>query len=75
MNKVTCIFQAVFSHPDFALVKTFAVMIGELDYAAIFHPENEGEAVLFPYESFIVFILFLIICTTVLMNLLVRNFV
>lgn len=58
-----------FSNPVESVVKTFVMMIGELEYTSIFH-ENK-EMLYFPWLSYTLFMVFVIVMSIIIMNLLV----
>ena len=61
-------FQAAFQNPARSIVKTGVMMIGEFDFDDIFNDNKKNV----PGVTWFIFIVFLIIMTLILMNLLVR---
>ena len=56
------------------MLKSSVMMIGELDYGDLFHPENDPSENQLPYDIFsmIFFLCFLVVMPILIMNLLVR---
>ena len=64
-------FQPFFAYPAGSLVKTFVMMVGELEYEALFpHDPAEGPPP-FEYYSNLLFVVFVLVMGIVVMNLLV----
>ena len=61
-------FQTAFKTPGRSLVKTGVMMIGEFDFGEIFFPSDNSAV---PELAWVLFIVFVIIITLLLMNLLV----
>jgi transient receptor potential cation channel subfamily A protein 1 len=61
--------QADFDTPEWSLLKTFVMMIGEFEYADIFN-QNLND-VPFPYYSVIIFVVFVLVMSIAVSNLLV----
>ncbi|KAL8599950.1 hypothetical protein ACOMHN_050252 [Nucella lapillus] len=61
--------QGPFSNVPKSLIKTSVMMIGEFEFDSIFN--SDTEEVLYPAVSYILFVIFLIIMSILLMNLLV----
>ena len=67
----TFIIQPFFAYPAGSLVKTFVMMVGELEYEALF-PHDPAEAPPpFEYYSNLLFVVFVLAMGIVVMNLLV----
>ena len=64
------VFQGQFSTSFYSCVKVGVMMIGELEYADLFHDAD------IPYEglTYAIFIIFLCVVTIIIMNLLVCRF-
>ena len=58
-----------FGSPWFAMLKTFVMMTGEFEYTSIF--DQSSNSVPFLYYSVIIFIVFVLVMSIVIMNLLV----
>ena len=56
------------------MLKSSVMMIGELDYGDLFHPDNSASTNKLPYDLFsmIFFLGFLVVMPILIMNLLVR---
>ena len=69
-------FQPAFRDPARSIVKTGVMMIGEFDFDNIFNSQDEDQVKeqKVPGVTWFIFIVFLIIMTLILMNLLVRFF-
>ncbi|CAG9857184.1 unnamed protein product [Phyllotreta striolata] len=61
----------VFSNPWRTLAKTVAMMIGEFEYGDLFGEEGADSPRILPVTSRFIFLLFVVLATVVLMNLLV----
>lgn len=46
-------------------------MIGEIDFKDIFHSDEERHEVLYPAITYIIFVIFLVVMSILIMNLLV----
>lgn len=64
-------FQDGYASPFVSIVKTFVMMIGELDFMDTFHSEVPEEDVVYDGVSYAVFIIFLVFVSIIIMNLLV----
>ena len=49
-------------------------MIGELDYGSQFHPDDDAEKPAMPVLAYLVYLCFLVVVTTVIMNLVVSGY-
>ena len=65
--------QDNFSHMGFALVKMVVMMIGEYDFDSLFFSAEEDVGYIVPYPTFtlLFFLVFLVIMSIIVMNLLV----
>ena len=54
-----------------SLLKTAVMMIGEFDYSSIFF--DDSQAVPFPELTYTLFVVFIILMSIIIMNLLVRS--
>ena len=64
-------FQEFFAYPAGSLVKTFVMMVGELEYEALFPHELQDNPPPFEYYSNLLFVVFVLVMGIVVMNLLV----
>ena len=72
-------FQEEFSHGGFSVLKTMVMMLGEVDFSSVF-AQNEGyggiaptAALPYPYQTLLLFAVFVLVVPIVVMNLLVIN--
>ena len=63
--------QPFFAYPAGSLVKTFVMMVGELEYEALFPHEPSENPPPFEYYSNLLFVVFVLVMGIVVMNLLV----
>ncbi len=63
--------QGPFSEPGSSLLKTFVMMLGELEYESLFYPENDSDETPYPTATTIVFTFFLVVMSIIIVNLLV----
>lgn len=57
--------------PPWGVVKLFAMMSGELEYDATFHPDGTNETVKWAFLTKALFLVFIVMVTIVLQNLLI----
>lgn len=71
MIPIYIVFQAPFVHIGKSLVKTSVMLIGEFEFTDIFHDDYLKPQ--FEYMTYIMFVIFLVFGSIIIMNLLVSN--
>lgn len=71
VNGIQYTFQSFFAYPAGSLVKTFVMMVGELEYEALFPHDAAESPPPFEYYSNLLFVVFVLVMGIVVMNLLV----
>lgn len=64
--------QKSFRSVGMSLLKTSVMMIGEFEFDSIFNPDNPQDEIYYRPAAYIIWVIFLVIMSIILMNLLVR---
>jgi len=65
--------QAPFKEVENSLLKTAIMMIGEFEFDSIFN--EDGVVVYYPHAAYIIFVIFVVVMSIIIMNLLVSYLV
>ena len=71
LHKRTLCLQDPFSTPFYAIMFTWVMLLGELDFNDIFYPEDAPEEIQYSGATYTWFLIFLVLMAIIIMNLLV----